>query len=67
MIKPPSSSPPAPGPGASADQVARTAWREQILAQVLDKVRQQGLQASQSEPASSPRPPGKGGLVDLYV
>ncbi|MBW2092426.1 MAG: hypothetical protein JRI34_09950 [Deltaproteobacteria bacterium] len=49
-----------------ADQINRLAWREKMLAQILNKVRTVSPEANQGQPAL-PAHPTKGYLLDVYI
>ncbi len=56
-----------PGHGHYAREVSRTAWREEMLAEVLAKVRTVAAATETARLTSPSRPPAKGGILDCYA
>ena len=53
--------------GAPIDQAARAAWREKMLAKVLENVRRVSPVSSQARDFAPANQPLKGGLLDVFI
>lgn len=53
--------------GTPIDQTARAAWREKMLAEVLENVRRVSTVSGQGRDLAPANRPSKGGLLDVFI